>query len=138
MAERSLVDLLEDSVGRHPDKPAVLIPGGASLTFAQLGELSDRMRDRLVALGVRPGDRVGMRLHKSVDGIATIFGVLKAGAAYVPVDAESPAARGAYILNNCAVKAVVSETGLEEELRRELTALGAAPPLLALDVTRPN
>ena len=136
MSVRSLVDLLEESVGRHPGKTAVLIPGGASLDYAQLGELSDRMRDRLVCLGVRPGDRVGMRLHKSVDGIATIFGILKAGAAYVPVDAESPAARGAYILDNCAVKAVVTEKGLEAEIVRELTAIGATPPVLALDVTR--
>ena len=135
MAARSLIDLLEASVRQHPAKPAVMLPGGQVLTYAQLGALSDRVCDRLAQLGVRPGDRVGMRLHKSVDGVATIFGILKAGAAYVPVDAESPAARGAYILNNCEVKALVTETGLREELARELAALGAAPPILALDVT---
>jgi amino acid adenylation domain-containing protein len=138
MSSRSLIDLLEEPVRLHPAKTAVLIPGGESLTYAALGALSDRVRDRLAALGVRPGDRVGMRLHKSVDGVAIIFGILKAGAAYVPVDAESPAARGAYIHNNCAVKAVFTETGLEPDMKRELGALGATPPILALDVTQPN
>jgi amino acid adenylation domain-containing protein len=138
MADRSLIDLLEGSVLAHPGRTAVLIPGGASLTYAEFGALSDRVRDRLVALGVKPGDRVGMRLHKSVDGVAIIFGILKAGAAYVPVDAESPAARGAYIHDNCAVKAVFTETALEPDVKRELAALGATPPILALDVTQPD
>jgi amino acid adenylation domain-containing protein len=144
MAERrSLIDLLEGSVRAHPGRTAVLIPGGASLNYAEFGALSDRVRDRLVALGVRPGDRVGMRLHKSVDGVAIIFGILKAGAAYVPVDAESPAARGAYILDNCAVKALFTETALQEELTRELAAYFSkegrtAPPVLALDVAHPD
>jgi amino acid adenylation domain-containing protein len=136
MHSRSLIDLLEGSVRAHPAKTAVLMPGGERLTYAALGALSDRVRDRLVALGVKTGDRVGMRLRKSVDGVAIIFGILKAGAAYVPVDAESPAARGAYIHDNCAVKAVFTEAALRDEVTRELTALGASPPVLALDVAQ--
>ncbi|HEX7012130.1 MAG TPA: amino acid adenylation domain-containing protein [Steroidobacteraceae bacterium] len=132
-ATRSLVDLLESSARRFPGKTAVKVPGGASLTYAELAELSDRLRDRLVHLGVRPGDRVGMRLYKSVDAVATIFGILKAGAAYVPVDAESPAARGAYIHNNCSVRAVVTERSLEGAFVQALSELGATPAILALD-----
>ncbi len=56
----------------------------------------------------------------------------------MPVDAESPAARGAYIHNNCAVKTVFTEAGLRDEVTRELAAIigneGALPPILALDV----
>src|SRR5689334_10981142 len=102
-----LAGLLIESAKRTPDREAVGVPGGATLTYRQLDALSDRLRDRLWHLGVRPGDRVGMRLHKSIDGVATIFGALKAGACYVPVDADSPAARGAYIHNDCQVKVVV-------------------------------
>ena len=91
--------------------------------YLQLAALSDRFRDRLWHLGVRPGDRVGLRLHKSIDSLAAIFGILKAGAAYVPVDAESPAARGAYILNNCQVKALLTEQGLAGALQDELGKL---------------
>src|SRR5687768_17183893 len=133
MAVRSLIDLLVESTRRHPQRTAVAVPGAGSVTYAQLGELSDRMRDRLIAMGVRQGDRVGMRLHKSIDGVATIFGALKAGAAYVPVDAESPAARAAYILNDCNVKVVVTERDLESELVQALGSVGASPRVLALD-----
>jgi amino acid adenylation domain-containing protein len=75
---------------------------------------------------------VGLRLHKSVDALAAIFGILKAGAAYVPVDAESPAARGAYILDNCKVKALLTEQKLAGPIGEELARLGASPVVLTL------
>jgi amino acid adenylation domain-containing protein len=125
------------SARRTPEKVAVLVPDAARLTYGELDRLSDRVRDRLWQLGVRRGDRVGLRLHKSVDGVAAIFGILKCGAAYVPVDAESPAARGAYIHNDCQVKVVFTERTLEQDLRTELRALGASPVVVALDTTLP-
>ncbi len=74
-----LAGLLEDSARRFPDAPAVGMAEGPSITYAQLDALSDRMRDCLWLLGVRPGDRVGLRLHKSIDGIITIFGYSRLG-----------------------------------------------------------
>jgi amino acid adenylation domain-containing protein len=130
---RRLTDLLDASARRSPDKIAVSVPGGRSITYGDLSHLTDRLRDRLWALGVRHGDRVGLRLHKSIDSVVTLFGIMKAGAAYVPVDAESPAPRGAYILNDCQVKVVVTERGLQSALVEELQRLGAAPQVLALD-----
>jgi amino acid adenylation domain-containing protein len=133
MKTTGLAGLLEASARRFPDSPAVGMAEGTPITYAELDALSDRMRDRLWAFGVRPGDRVGLRLHKSVDGIMTIFGALKAGAAYVPVDAESPPARGAYILNDCQVKVVVTEKKIEAALTQELGHLGASPVLLVVE-----
>lgn len=133
-ADRSLAGLLEHSAREFPDKVAVTVPGGRSLTYAELSALSDRVCDRLVHMGVRHGDRVGMRLHKSIESVATIFGALKAGAAYVPVDAESPAARAAYILNDCKVRVVVTERELEAQLADALRGLGASPRMLTVDV----
>lgn len=132
-AVRSLADLLEHSAREFPEKIAVTVPGGRSVTYAELSALSDRVRDRLVHMGVRHGDRVGLRLRKSIEAVATIFGTLKAGAAYVPVDAESPAARAAYILNDCNVRVVVTECDLESQLVEALASLGAAPRMLTLD-----
>ena len=71
---RSLSDLLERTARESPEKIAVTVPGGRSVTYAELATLSDRVRDRLVYMGVRRGDRVGLRLHKSIDAVATIFG----------------------------------------------------------------
>ena len=125
--------MLDNTVRRYPGRTAVDDPGKATISYAELGELSDRLRDRLVLLGVQPGDRVGLYLTKSVDSIVTIFGALKAGAAYVPVDPGAPPARCAYILNNCTVRVIVTERRLSPALTTELQQLGELPPLLLLD-----
>lgn len=129
----SLPDLLEDSARRYPEKVAVAVPDGRSLTYSELSALSDRLRDRLWHMGVSPGDRVGLRLHKSIDSVVAIFGILKVGAAYVPVDPESPASRGAYILNDCQVKAFITERTLENSLTQEMQRLGASPDAIILE-----
>jgi amino acid adenylation domain-containing protein len=103
------------------------------MTYGELDALSDRVRDRLAMLGVQRGDRVGIYVRKSIDALAAIFGALKAGAAYVPVDPFAPAARGAYILHNCAVKALVIEAAHEPEFRRQSAQLGALPAMFVID-----
>jgi L-proline---[L-prolyl-carrier protein] ligase len=122
-----------DSTRRWPNSVAVIEPGHGSISYAELDALSDRVRDRLAALGVRRGDRVGLYMRKSIDAVATIYGVLKAGAAYVPVDPGAPAARGAYIMHNCAVSVVVIESGFEEKFRGEIDRLGGGPRLIVID-----
>jgi amino acid adenylation domain-containing protein len=122
---------LDDSARRAPQQVAVVDPErGGSITFGELAALSDRVRDRLNQMGVVPGDRVGIYLPKSIDSVAALFGVLKAGAAYVPIDPGSPPWRAAYILNNCAVRTAVIEPGFLEGLR----AQGDAPDIVPLVV----
>ncbi|MGV3710751.1 MAG: amino acid adenylation domain-containing protein [Gemmatimonas sp.] len=129
---RLLHDLLAESAARVPASPAVVEPGVGALTWSELDALSDRVRDRLHALGVRVGDRVGMYLPKTIDGIATVYGILKAGGAYVPVDPDAPPARCALIFSDCAVKVVVTEQRLTERLQTELETLASSPAILQL------
>lgn len=133
MSGATLHAQLDATVRRVPQRTAVDDPGKGTVTYAGLGELSDRVRDRLVLLGVQPGDRVGLYMIKSIDAIVTIFGALKAGAAYVPVDPGAPPARCAYILNNCSVRVIITERRLSEPLTAELEKLGTVPPLLLLE-----
>ena len=112
---------------------SVVEPGKGSITYGELDALSDRLRDRLVQLGVGRGDRVGIYLRKSIDAVATLLGALKAGAAYVPVDPGAPVARGGYILHNCAVKVVVVEAALADKLGAELEGLGTRPAMIVVD-----
>ena len=133
MTDRSLHALLVTSARADSSAVAVIDPGVARLTYGELDALSDRSRDRLIAWGVQRGDRVGLYLKKSVDSIAALFGALKAGAAYVPVDAEAPVERCAYILDNCGVRVIVTEARLAPALAAELARLGAAPRLIVLD-----
>ncbi len=132
-SEDGLHGYFSGALARHPDNVAVVEPGHGSVTYARLDQMSNRVRDRLHALGVRPGDRVGIYLRKSIDSVAAIYGILKAGAAYVPVDPGAPAERNAYIMANCAVKAVFVESGPAGDFRIELARQGAAPALLVTD-----
>ena len=120
---------------QYPDHIAVVEPGKGSISYRDLDAVSDRLRDRLRADGVTPGDRVGICLHKSIDTVAAIYGILKLGAAYVPVDPGAPPARNAFILNNCAVKLAVIGARFENSLRTELEKLGAVPSLFVLGDT---
>ena len=122
---------LEAQAAQRGAHPAVAETDGAAISYAELDALSDALRDRLQAMGVVPGDRVGMCLHKSIDAVATIFAILKCGAAYVPVDPTAPAARNAYIFGNCGVRAAVIEACFEAGLCTQMEGPGA-PPFLVL------
>jgi amino acid adenylation domain-containing protein len=129
-----LHQLLDESVRRRAKYPAVVEgTGSQSLTYGAMGTLSDRLRDRLFAMGVERGDRIGLYLRKSADAVAAIFGVLKAGAAYVPVDPSAPVSRNAYIHDNCRVKAVLVERTFVSPYREEIAKLGPLPRLIVLD-----
>ncbi len=124
---------LDGSAARSPGKIAVVDPGKGEISYAGLARLSDQLRDRLAAMGARPGDRVGLYLPKSIDSVATIFGILKAGAAYIPIDPGSPAWRAAFILTDADVRAVVVDRAFVPALTEELLKLGRTLPLLVLD-----
>lgn len=129
----TLATRFEAAAARHPQRVAVGHPQHGTLTYEALEHLSSRVRDRLNHMGVRPGDRVGLHLPKSVDSIAAIFGVLRTGAAYVPVDADAPVERGAYILADCSVAAVLTERRVERELVAALGERGLSPGVLTLE-----
>jgi amino acid adenylation domain-containing protein len=130
---RGLHQLLDQSAASSPGRTAIEEVQGASISYGDLAELSDALRDRLWQLGVRPGDRVGIYLRKSIDAVAAIFATLKAGAAYVPVDPDTPLSRNAYILKDCAVRVVLVERQWSDELAAQLAGGEVAPILLVLD-----
>ncbi len=133
----SLHGYLEASARRRPGHTAVEDPGVGAITYAGLDALSDRMRDRLRHAGVRPGDRVGICLRKSIDAVAAIFGIMKCGAAHVPVDASAPPERNAYILRDCQVRAVIVESASTDAIVQAWEGWGEDVALLAVERTPP-
>ena len=90
MSSMHLCDYLESSADRFPERLAAVDPDGAALTYLELEGRASRIAGFLVDRGVRPGDRVGMVLPKNTSALTAIFGILKARAAYVPVDWTGP------------------------------------------------
>ncbi len=101
----NLAGYLEASAKRFPHRVAVVAPDGTSLTYGELNDRANRIAGFLASRGVAPGDRVGLLLPKSARGVAAIFGILKAGAAFVPADGTAPAERIRSILADCNVRA---------------------------------
>src|SRR5207245_9411642 len=87
-----LHQLLTDSATRQPDAEAVRLLDQA-LTYAELERLSNQLAHALIQTGAVPGERIGIYLHKSPAGIASIFGVRKTGGCYVPIDANATGLR---------------------------------------------
>ena len=88
----ALHHLVEQQVDRTPGAVALAFEHERRMTYAQLDAAANRLAYRLLALGVRGGDRVGVCLHRSAAAVVAVLGVLKAGAAYVPLDPPGRAA----------------------------------------------
>lgn len=104
---RTLVDIVRGVAARHPDAMA-LDSGADTVTYAELLEAAEALADDLADLGVGPGDKVGVRLPSgTTDLYVAIMGVLVAGAAYVPVDADDPEERARLVFGEAGIAALV-------------------------------
>jgi amino acid adenylation domain-containing protein len=102
-----LHQLLHRAADTAPERVAV-VDAERELTYGRLDAAADRAAHRIMALGVRPGDRVGLYFDKSVESLVGLYGVLKAGAAYVPLPTDAPAERLAYIVRDAGLRVVLT------------------------------
>ncbi|ATG54030.1 amino acid adenylation protein [Brachybacterium ginsengisoli] len=106
-APSTLVDLFHRVVRDHGDSPAV-DSGQEMLTYSALDEAAAELAVRLAEHGVRPGNKVGVRIKSgTTDLYVAILGILVAGAAYVPVDADDPDERARVVFEESASVAVI-------------------------------
>src|ERR1019366_6769449 len=90
-------ELFEGQVARTPDAVAVECDGEV-ISYAELNARSNRLAHYLRRLGVKPDDRVGICVERSVDLVVGVLATLKAGGAYVPLDPSYPPERLGYML----------------------------------------
>jgi amino acid adenylation domain-containing protein len=102
-----LHELLDKAVDTDPDRIAVSTPR-ESWSYAHLDAAANAMAASLLELGVQRGDRVGILLPKHPEAIAAIYGTLKAGAAYVPLDLLAPLPYAASICSDCELGVLVT------------------------------
>ena len=115
-----LEQLLEGSAARTPEAVAAVASAGETISYRGLDDHASRVSAALAAVGVTPGDRVGLCVPKTINALGSVFGILKSGAAYVPVDYHAPAARNGFIFSDCAARAVIVERSVAEGLTAEL------------------
>ncbi|WP_353510918.1 Pls/PosA family non-ribosomal peptide synthetase [Intrasporangium sp.] len=134
---RTLLDVLDATIASHPDAPAI-DDTSSVLTYAELDEQVDRMARELAAEGVRRGDTVGVRAPSGThDLYVGILGIMRAGASYVPVDADDPQERADLVFGEAGVTAVVGPGRAVSSVARPpaVGRGGVGTPDLAPDVT---
>jgi len=119
---------IEGSAARDPDRDAFRFDG-AGLSYHELVRRADQIAGVLIEEGVRPGDRVGIYMHKALELPVALYGILKAGAAYVPIDPATPPARLAWIARNCEIAGLVTRADRVATIDE---AFGGRMPMRAL------
>ena len=116
MPSRQLIhQLFEDQVALRPNSVALEF-GEQAVAYSELNRNANQLAHRLNELGVRPDDRVAIAFDRGVDMIVAVLAILKAGAAYVPLDPNYPSERLAYMLGDCDPVAVLTQQSIVETL----------------------
>lgn len=133
-----LHEYLERATERAPQKTA-LICGEERLSWREIDEQSNRLAHALIRLGVARGDRVLVYLDNSLQSCLAVFGILKAGAVFSPINPQTKSEKLAYLLNDCRAKVIIADALLARiytpalaqaaHLRHALIVQDAAKPL---------
>ncbi|MEV4514733.1 amino acid adenylation domain-containing protein [Dactylosporangium sp. NPDC049525] len=132
--DATVVDLFEAQVARTPEAVAI-IAGDVEVTFAQLDERANRLARLLTGRGVRPESVVAVVLERNVELVVALLAVLKAGAAYLPIDPAYPAGRTAFVLADSGAVCLISDGSLLDRLAEFEVRVGGHDivPVVLLD-----
>jgi len=114
-ADRTIHQLFEEQAAAHPDAVA-LVCDGHELTYARLNEKANQLADYLREYGLGPDSMVGICVERSFEMVVAVLGVLKAGAAYVPLEPSYPRERIEYIVRDAALEVVLVESSVIQRL----------------------
>ncbi|MEK7990857.1 MAG: amino acid adenylation domain-containing protein [Thiotrichaceae bacterium] len=120
--ELTLIQIFEQQVTKTPEAIAVVF-GEQSLTYSQLNEKANQLAIYLRKLGVQQNSLVGLCVERSLDLAIAVLGILKAGAAYVPLDIAYPAERLALMLEDSKAAILLTQQHLHERLPETQTKI---------------
>jgi amino acid adenylation domain-containing protein len=113
--DRCVHQLFEAQAARTPNATA-LVFGSDSLTYGELDRRANQLAHHLIKLGAKPDGLVGICLERSLEMVVALFGILKAGSAYVPLDPAYPRDRIAYMLENSEASLLLTQARLTKNL----------------------
>ncbi|QCW27256.1 amino acid adenylation domain-containing protein [Lysobacter enzymogenes] len=127
LAAATVPEWFQQRVAAAPDAVALVeaSPAGAQaeLSYAELNRRANRVAHALIARGVGPEDRIALAIPRSFDTIVAVLGVLKAGAAYLPLDADHPLERLQYTLADARPRYVLATVATAERLPQDAPTL---------------
>ncbi|MGZ0018693.1 amino acid adenylation domain-containing protein [Nitrosomonas sp. wSCUT-2] len=121
--------LIERQAALHPDATALVL-GARELSYRELNVAANRLAHHLIALGIRPEQRVGIALDRSFEMIIALLAALKAGAAYVPLDPDYPRERLMHIAQDSGIAVVLTHARIRTKVAQAVTC-----PLVEMDAS---
>lgn len=118
--DKCVHQLLEEQVEKTPDKVAV-ITSDVTLTYAEINEEANKIAHSLITEGIIAGDIVAFILPRKSYLLSTMFGILKSGATYLPIDPDYPKDRIEYMLSDSKAKICITEDNISEFIHNEKT-----------------
>ena len=114
-ANDTIHEWFENQVTAYPNRPALYFES-QTLTYAELNAEANKVAHYLVEQGVKPDSLVGLCVERSLDVLVGILGILKSGAAYLPLDPNYPEERIAYMLDDSGVAIILCQTSVLQNL----------------------
>ena len=125
-----LHQLFEAIAAEQPQQTAIRFQD-RSLTYAELNERANQLANQLINKGVKPDDLVGVHVNRSLELLIATFGIMKAGAAYVPLDPAFPKDRISYMIEDAEMKWVISQDAIRAEIEPTTAEIVCADNFLA-------
>ncbi|WP_090834494.1 amino acid adenylation domain-containing protein [Paenibacillus sophorae] len=126
---KTVIEQFEEQVEKTPDRPALLFENDV-LTYREFNRQANQVAHYLRQKGVGENTVVGLMTQRSLEMMVGLYGILKAGAAYVPIDAEYPQERIRYLLDDSQITLVLTQRQLNVEVTHEGSEFTAIEDLL--------
>ena len=111
--DKTVIDLFEQQAAEHPEATALVFEG-QTLSYGQLNQRSNQLAHYLQKQGIGPEDMVAICLARSLEMVIAILGILKAGAAYVPIDPDYPQSRIDFILQDTKTPVLLTSAAMRD------------------------
>ncbi len=111
--------LFEEQATKHPTREALKFRG-KSLTYDELNKKVNKLANYLLSVGIKKSQMIAVYMDRSIEMVIALYGILKAGAAYVPIDPAYPAERIRYMIEDSNVEVVLTQPDKSNELKSYL------------------
>jgi len=107
---------ISNSANRFPNSEAFRF-GAKSLTFKEINAKMNQLANLLHEIGIKKGERVGIYLNRSLETAIAIYGIMKAGGIYVPLDTKVPVERTQFLINDCDIKILITNNSQRRNIQ---------------------